>query len=77
MFAGFKIYVGLLFVLIGFQFVVAGENMVDFQRELKAYQKDRKPGQSEPEEVKKTQLKNPPIEISLKKEEEKEATKKE
>lgn len=61
---GFKMYAVLLLTLIGAQIVVAGETVVDFQRALSAYEKERTPSQTEPEEVK-SEFKNPPIEVKV------------
>lgn len=43
MLSGFKFYLLLVFVLIGAHVVVAGEKVVDFQRALNDFRKDRKP----------------------------------
>ena len=63
--SGFKMYMALIFLLIGAQIVVAGENMVDFQRALRDYQQERNPSQTETEVEVETKFKNPEIEVNL------------
>ncbi len=70
MLSGLKFYFALVLALITAQIVIAGERAVDFQRALKAYEKEREPSQTK-NELEKKEMVNPEIEVSLKEKEEK------
>ena len=69
MISGLKIYFAALFLLIGAHLALAGENMVNFQKELRSYEEDksgqRNPSQSERLQQEKLQFKNPELEVSV------------
>lgn len=66
--SGFKFYFLLVFILVGAQIVVAGENVVDFQRALEEYHKERSPNQAQEEGIQtelKKSFRNPVIEVKV------------
>lgn len=74
MLSKFKFYAALILGLITAQIVIAGERVVDFQRALNSFHKEREPSQTK-NELEKKEMVNPEIEISLKdKKEAKETT---
>lgn len=66
-----KVYLALVLVLISAQFVIAGERVVEFQRELDRFHKEREPSQMEVKEQK-LEFKNPAIEVKVEDKEEQE-----